>query len=101
MPEFTRVSVSPIVVLVSGGLMVAFFLFILGAAVRSRNFPVLSGAESMVGATGIAISDIAPSGMAHVKGEDWTAEAQEGAIKKGDPIQVVRIEGLRLKVVRK
>jgi membrane-bound serine protease (ClpP class) len=100
-PTMPNISVSPVVVLASGGAMAAFFLFILGAAVRGRNFPVISGVESIIGATGVAISDIAPSGMAHVKGEDWTAEAQEGVIKKGEAIKVVSIEGLRLKVVKK
>ena len=100
-PTMPSVSVSPWVVLVMGGAMTAFFLFVLGAAVRGHNYPVLSGAESMFGATGIALSDLAPSGMAHVKGEDWTVEAQEGSIGKGDAIKVVRVEGLRLKVVKK
>lgn len=101
MPDFGQVSVSPILILVLGGLMAVFFLVLLGAAVRGRNFPILSGSESMMGATGMALSDLAPSGMAHVKGEDWTAEAREGSIRKGDEVQVVAIEGLRLKVVKK
>jgi membrane protein implicated in regulation of membrane protease activity len=39
--------------------------------------------------------------MVHVRGEDWTAEAQEGTIGKGEAIKVVQVEGLRLKVIRK
>ncbi len=100
-PTMPSVSVSPWAILLMGGAMTAFFLFILGAAVRGHNFPVLSGAESMIGATGTALSDLAPSGMAHVRGEDWTAEAQEGSINKGDAVKVVRVQGLRLKVVKK
>lgn len=101
MPDFAQPSVSPIVILVLAGLMAVFFLVLLGAVVRSHNFPVLSGSESMVGATGTALSDLAPGGMAHVKGEDWTAEARDGSINKGEPVQVVAVEGLRLKVVKK
>jgi len=100
-PTMPSVSVSPWLILAMGGAMTAFFLFILGAAVRGRRYPVLSGAESMIGATGTARTDLTPSGMAHVKGEDWTAEAQGGSIKKGDAIQVVQVEGLRLRVVKK
>ncbi len=100
-PTMPEVSVSPVVVFGLGGAMAAFFLFVLGAAVRSRNLPVLSGVEALSGATGIAISDLAPSGMAHVRGEDWTAEAQEGIIRKGEEVRVVGVEGLRLKVVKK
>jgi membrane-bound serine protease (ClpP class) len=100
-PVLPAVSVSPVVVLVLGGLMTAFFLFALGAVVRGRNYPVVSGREALVGASGIAVSDLTPSGQVHVKGEVWTASAQEGSIRKGDAVQVVRVEGLRLWVVGK
>ena len=100
-PTMPSVSVSPWFILLMGGAMTAFFLFILGAAVRGHRYPVVSGAEALVGATGTALSDFAPSGMAHVKGEDWTAEAQAGSINKGDAVKVVQVEGLRLKVVKK
>lgn len=100
LPEFERVSVPPVTILVLGGLMVGFFLLLLGAAVRGRNYPVLTGAEALVGAMGFALSDLAPSGRVYVKGEDWTAQAQADSIQKGDTIKVVSVEGLRLKVVK-
>jgi len=100
-PEFERVSVSPVVIVLLGGSMLAFFLFILGAAVRGRNTPVVSGVEMLIGATGVAISDLAPSGMVRVKSEEWTAQAQAGTIQKGEAVQVVRVDGLTLKVVKK
>ncbi len=100
-PMIPEVTISPWVVLGLGGMMATFFLFILGAAVRGRNFPVISGAEALAGASGVAISEIAPSGMVRVKGEEWSAEAQEGTIQKGESIQVVKVEGLRLKVTKK
>ena len=100
-PEFERVSVSPVVIVLLGGSMLAFFLFILGAAVRGRNTPVVSGVEMLIGATGVAISDLAPNGMVRVKSEEWTAQAQAGTIQKGEAVQVVRVDGLTLKVVKK
>ena len=84
-----------------GGAMLAFFLFILGAAVRGRKYPVLSGTESLIGASGVALTDLAPNGMVRVKSEEWLAEAQEGSIQQGVAVRVVAIEGLRLKVVKK
>jgi membrane-bound serine protease (ClpP class) len=101
LPEFERVEVSPVVIVLLGSLMVGFFVLLLGAAVRARKYPVLSGAESLVGATGIALSDLAPSGLVRVKSEEWSAEALDGSIKQGDPVQVVKIEGLRLQVTKK
>jgi len=100
-PTMPSVSISPLVLFALGGAMAVFFLFILGAVVRSRNFPVLTGAEALAGTTGLAISDFSPEGMVRVKSEEWTATAQEGSIKKGDEVKVVAVEGLRLKVVKK
>lgn len=100
-PVMPEVSVNPLVILALGGAMATFFLFILGAAVRGRNYPVLTGAESMVGTVGVATTDLSPGGMVHVKGEHWTADAQGETIQKGDAVQVVGIEGLRLKVIKK
>jgi len=100
-PTMPSVSVSPWVIVVMGGSMLAFFLFILGAAVRGRKYPVLSGTESLIGASGVALTDLAPNGMVRVKSEEWLAEAQEGSIEQGVAVRVVAVEGLRLKVVKK
>jgi membrane-bound serine protease (ClpP class) len=99
-PVMPRVSVSPAVVLTVAGILGAFFVFALGAAVRGRHYPVVSGREALVGATGIAISDLTPSGQVHVRGEVWTATAQGGPIPQGDTVRVVGVEGLRLRVVK-
>jgi membrane-bound serine protease (ClpP class) len=100
-PVMPRVSVSPAVVLSLAGILGAFFMFALGAAVRGRNYPVVSGREALVGATGVATSDLAPNGQVHVRGELWTATAQEGPIRQGDVVQVIGVEGLRLRIIRK
>jgi membrane-bound serine protease (ClpP class) len=99
-PVMPRVSASPAVILALAGILGAFFVFALGAAVRGRSYPVVSGREALVGAIGVATSDLAPHGQVHVKGEVWTASAQEGPIRRGDPVRVVGVEGLRLQVVQ-
>jgi membrane-bound serine protease (ClpP class) len=99
-PTMPTVSVSPVLLLVLGAAMAAFFLFILGAVVRGRNFPVLTGVEAMAGTVGLALSDFAPEGTVRVKSEEWTATAPPGTIKKGDSIKVIGVEGLKLKVVK-
>ncbi len=101
MPVLERVEISPVVIIVLGLLMAGFFVLLLGAAVRARNFPVVSGVESLVGVPGIAISDLTPRGMVRVKGEEWSAESLDGSIMNGEPIKVVKVEGLRLQVVKK
>ncbi len=102
-PVIPAVSVSPAVVLALGGLMTAFFLFILGAAVRGRNFPVLTGTAPLVGAIGVATTDVLPAGLGQVqvKSELWTAMSEDGPIHTGESVLVKGVEGLRLRVVKK
>jgi membrane-bound serine protease (ClpP class) len=102
LPEPTApvVSVSPFVI---GGLAVmtaAFFTFALGAAVRSRNAPVVTGTAPFLGAYGVATSELAPEGTVRVKSEDWTATAASAPIHKGERVKVLAVEGLRLRVVK-
>jgi membrane-bound serine protease (ClpP class) len=99
-PVMPSVRVSPAVLLPVAGILGAFFVFALGAAVRGRQVPVVSGREALLEATGIATSDLAPSGQVRVRSEVWTAVAQNGPISKGDAVRVAGVEGLRLKVVR-
>jgi membrane-bound ClpP family serine protease len=56
----------------------------------------------MRGLTGIARTDLDPTGQVQSGAELWTAELAEGErkIQKGDLIQVVSVDGLRL-IVRK
>jgi membrane-bound serine protease (ClpP class) len=99
-PVMPRVSISPAVVLTVAGILGVFFVFALGAAVRGRRYPVVSGREALIDATGIATSDLAPSGQVRVRGEVWTAVAQGEPISQDDAVRVVAVEGLRLKVAR-
>lgn len=99
-PVMPSVSISPAVVLTVAGVLGAFFVFALGAAVRGRHYPVVSGREALIAAAGIATSDLAPSGQVRVRGEVWTAVAQGESIPQGEAVRVVGIEGLRLMVVR-
>jgi membrane-bound serine protease (ClpP class) len=100
-PIVPEVSVSPIVVLALGLAMAVFFVLILGAAVRGRNFPVLTGTQPLLGALGVVMSDLAPEGTVQVKSELWTAVTDDGPIQKGQSVEVKKVEGLRLRVVKK
>ncbi|HEY3218534.1 MAG TPA: nodulation protein NfeD [Candidatus Limnocylindria bacterium] len=91
-----RVSVDPIVIatvaLVSGG----FFFYIARFAVSIRHLSWAGGAPAVVGATGVAKSEIGPSGIAYVAGEDWSARSEGAPIAKGSAVRVKRREGLSL-----
>ncbi|MBI4772198.1 MAG: nodulation protein NfeD [Chloroflexi bacterium] len=97
-PQFQQVSL-PLVILTSL-ITGAVFAIIVGFGLRAQRAPVRTGQESLAGRTGVARTDIAPSGMVQAGSELWSAELAAGSerIRRGDHIEVVAIEGLKLKV---
>jgi membrane-bound serine protease (ClpP class) len=92
------VAVSPWLIASLGLLMAAFFLFVLGKAVRARHSPVVMGSETLLGAVGVALSDLTPRGQVRVRSEVWSAIAEEEGIREGDRVQVLSVDGLSLRV---
>lgn len=97
-PSFMQVSI-PLVVgtsLATAG----FFLTVLTFAIRAQRRPVEVGAEALVGRVGVARSELAPSGMVQVAGELWSAELEGRSqpVPAGERVEVVRVDGLRLRV---
>jgi len=100
-PTMPRLTVSwPLIVLMTAAIA-SFFLFALSAGIRAQRAKATSGIESMVGATGTAVSDLDPWGTVQVKSELWSAIAEEGPIKEGEQVRVVSAKGVRLKVIKK
>ncbi len=97
-PQFQQVSV-PLVILV-GLLTGALFGVLVGFGIRALRAPIRAGREALVGKTGVARSDVEATGQVQLESELWTAEAAEGSgkIRKGDRVEVVEVQGLRLKV---
>jgi membrane-bound serine protease (ClpP class) len=91
-----RVDVDPIVIatiaLVSGG----FFFYVARFAVGIRHLSWAGGTPAVVGATGVAKSDIGRTGVAFVAGEEWSARSDGAPIAKGTSLRVKRKEGLSL-----
>jgi membrane-bound serine protease (ClpP class) len=93
---FMRISVTLIVTVAV--LTAAFFLFAVGAGVRAQRGRVQTGREALIGAEGVARSELAPDGTVFLQGELWKAESADGTIPAGRRVRVVGIDGLRLKV---
>src|SRR5256885_15048798 len=76
-----RQTVEPLIAVFVVGLTAIFF----GVALRValRPLPVASGASLLLGAVGVAKTDIAPRGIAHVAGEGWTVVSEGGDSRKG------------------
>lgn len=76
----------------------AFFLFAVGAGIRAQGGRARMGSESLIGAEGVARTELAPDGTVYVAGEMWTATAEAGRIGEGERVLVVAVDGLRLRV---
>jgi membrane-bound serine protease (ClpP class) len=54
--------------------------------------------SSLVSREGVAVSDLEPSGIVRVAGENWSATSLNGRVPAGARIQVIQVEGVRLSV---
>ena len=97
-PQFQRVSV-PLVFGVGIAIGALFFGILIFALSALRN-PVSMGVESMIGKTGTAQTWDEASGQVQVQSELWSAESvqESDKISKGDAVEVVEVQGLRLQV---
>jgi membrane-bound serine protease (ClpP class) len=69
-------------------------------AIRAHKKKVTTGKEGLLLETGIAQTDLDLEGMIMIHGELWSAESIEGKINKGEKLQVVAVEGMKLRVTR-
>ncbi len=97
-PAFERVSV-PLVIITSL-LTSAGFLTVVVFAVRAQRRPVEVGREALAGRVGRVQTRLEPMGMVQVAGELWSAELEppDTSLEPGSRIEVVAVEGLRLRV---
>jgi membrane-bound ClpP family serine protease len=89
----------PLAAMVTLAVVIVAFLFVIHIKVipvfhRNR----ISGHEGMLGLQGKVLQSLTPVGLVRVRGERWKAEAIGGHIETGMTIEVVGLEGLKLKV---
>ena len=87
------------------GAMAATFalalLFVVKTIYQSRRAIPQVAATTLVGATGAAISDLAPRGLVRLGDQTWTAISGDGTvIAQGEPVRVIEMNGLILTVSR-
>jgi len=85
------------VVALGTGITVVFFLGIVAAGLRARALPVVTGAAGLTGRRGVVVERLAPDGRVRIGDELWNARA-DAAIDAGTAVEVVRIEGLVVRV---
>jgi membrane-bound serine protease (ClpP class) len=89
------------VVVPSTLLVAAFFLFLVGAALRTLAQRPYSGREGLIQQAGVALTPIDPKqGKVFVAGERWDAHSEE-LIEPGSAVEVVQMDGMTLLVKKK
>jgi len=79
---------------VGGGLVLGLVYMLM----RSRNRPVVSGREGMIGHTAEALEDFETRGSVLLDGERWSAVNTGKPVVKGQRLPVLAIEGLTVQV---
>jgi membrane-bound serine protease (ClpP class) len=87
--DLTIVELSLVVVF---GVIAGLYIRWVIGPIRRRS--KLTGAESLIGKTGIAITDLKPKGEVRVEGVIWRAESLSGDIGKGERVTVKTLKGL-------
>jgi membrane-bound serine protease (ClpP class) len=77
---------------------IAFFIFVIPAALKAQRAPSHLSLDNIVGSEGIVESALGPGGIVRVGAETWSAEPVSGSITKGERVRVVSSDGVRLKV---
>ncbi len=95
-PEM-RTSLSYVLPVVIG--FAAIVLFLLTLVFKAHARKAITGREGMIGETGTARTDLSPAGKVFVHGELWEAEA-DSPVRAGEPVKVVEVRGLTLKVTK-
>ncbi len=85
-----------LIVLGMAGTSVAFFIFGVGAVMKTRRKKPTTGIDELIEKTARAETDIDKEGKVKVRGEIWNARAENGAIKQGETVKIIRVEGLTL-----
>jgi membrane-bound serine protease (ClpP class) len=97
--QYARISL-PVVVTIA----VCFagtFLFIMTKALQAQRPRSKTGLDGLVGRIAETRIDLEPEGKVFLEGEYWRAVAENGPIPAGEEVEIVAVEGLRLRVKRK
>lgn len=86
--------------IVIAAVTLAIAALLIYAAVRAQYKKVKTGKEALIGAFGVATTDLNPKGEVRVNGEFWEATAQTPPINNGESIQVADMQGMFL-IVKK
>jgi membrane-bound serine protease (ClpP class) len=77
-----------------------FFAFVIAKVFGAHQRRPITGVEGLVGQLAVARSDLDPTGTVFLKGELWQAVASEGTVPRGEQVEVLEVDGFKLRVRR-
>ena len=99
LPEFEiELSLSVLIGVMVAWAAFAIWLFLFTTRTLKRQKVV--GLPTMIGSRGKVASLLAPEGLVRIRGELWGATSAKGNVDKGEEVEVVGEDGLKL-IVRK
>ena len=97
---FLGVQIPLPVMIVIAVLVGALVIMINIAVIPSFHRKQVTGREGMIGLQGTVVEPLTPVGAILVGGERWKAKSVDDNIEVGEDVEIVRIEGLTLRVVQ-
>ena len=95
--EGGNIAVSMPLIIAVSFLTAGFFLIVIRSLFAARRRPVVTGAEELIGATGLIINDFNGAGAMHIHGEQWQVQS-DTPMQGGDKARVTKRDGLILQV---
>ena len=89
--------ISPSLIAAVALVSAAFFIFVIGMAIKARRRPIVSGREELIGAIGTILEDFEKDGRIRIHGEVWSARSSV-PVHKGQQVRVRNMQGLILNV---
>jgi len=97
-PAAPDLRVSPWLIAVMALALGGFAMVVLRALVKASKLPPQSGAERLIGMTGVALTALAPEGEVRVDLENWSAVSSDEEVQAGTEVVIVGVSGVRLQV---
>ena len=90
---------NPLLLAATVAAVALLFLVLARPVLAARRAQPVTGAEALVGTTGVALTELTPEGRVRAGGLDWRARVRSGGlVPAGREVVVTRVDGLTLEV---
>lgn len=93
--------VSPWLIAIVVILVAGFILFALQKVIKAHRQQATTGREEFAGKTAVVKQALKPEGFVLFDGELWAAMSESGPVNEGEEVIIIRMEGLKLHVLKK